>query len=59
MGILSIVSFGVMGTSGFLTPYQIDQPYSIYSIDVYKRQILSCTQDNIIDKLSYSMRIEI
>lgn len=32
MGILSIVSFGVMGTSGFLTPYQIDQPYSIYSM---------------------------
>lgn len=30
MGILSIISFGIMGTSGFLTPYQIDQPYSIY-----------------------------
>lgn len=30
MGILSIISLGIMGTSGFLTPYQIDQPYSIY-----------------------------
>lgn len=30
MGILSMISLGMMGTSGFLTPYQIDQPYSIY-----------------------------
>lgn len=30
MGILSGISLGIMGTSGFLTPYQIDQPYSIY-----------------------------
>lgn len=32
MGILSLVSLGVMGISGFSTPYQIDQPYSIYAI---------------------------
>lgn len=30
VGILSLVSFAVMGTSGFFTPYQIDDPYSIY-----------------------------
>lgn len=30
MGILSIISFSIMGASGFLTSYQIDQPYSIY-----------------------------
>lgn len=29
-GILSFISFAVMGTSGFFTPYQIDDPYSIY-----------------------------
>ena len=29
-GILSLISFSVMGTSGFFTPYQIDDPYSIY-----------------------------
>lgn len=28
--ILSFISFAVMGTSGFFTPYQIDDPYSIY-----------------------------
>ena len=32
VGILTLLSFGVMGTSGFSTPYQIDQPYSIYSM---------------------------
>ena len=30
VGILSFSSFAVMGTSGFFTPYQIDDPYSIY-----------------------------
>lgn len=28
--ILSFIAFYVMGTSGFFTPYQIDDPYSIY-----------------------------
>lgn len=30
VGILSFISFAVMGSSGFFTPYQIDDPYSIY-----------------------------
>ncbi len=30
VGILTLLSFGIMGTSGFQTPYQIEQPYSIY-----------------------------
>lgn len=30
VGILPLISFAVMGTSGFFTPYQIDDPYSIY-----------------------------
>ena len=29
-GLLSLISFAVMGTSGFITPYQISDPYSIY-----------------------------
>lgn len=32
IGLLSLISFGVMGVSGFHTPYQMDQPYSIYSM---------------------------
>lgn len=30
VGVLSLISFAVTGTSGFFTPYQIDDPYSIY-----------------------------
>ena len=30
VGVLSLISFAVMGTRGFFTPYQIDDPYSIY-----------------------------
>lgn len=30
MGILSLISFGIMGTSGFSTPVQIWESYSIY-----------------------------
>lgn len=29
-GVLTLISFAVMGTSGFSTPYQMDDPYSIY-----------------------------
>ncbi|MDE7186980.1 MAG: ABC transporter permease, partial [Lachnospiraceae bacterium] len=32
MGIMLVLSLGVMGLSGFSTPYQIDQPYSIYAM---------------------------
>lgn len=32
MVILSLVTFGIMGVSGFDTPYQINFPYSIYSM---------------------------
>lgn len=44
MGILSIISFGIMGTSGFMTPYQIDQPYSIYVMTYgqYYLLLLAC-----------------
>lgn len=44
MGVLSLISLGVMGTSGFFTSYQIDQPYSIYSMTYgeYYLLILAC-----------------
>jgi len=44
IGMLSLISFGVMGVSGFNTPYQIDQPYSIYSMTYgqYYLLILLC-----------------
>lgn len=32
VGILSLICFTVMGVSGFSTPYQMEQPYSIYSM---------------------------
>ena len=36
VSILSLIAFSVMGTSGFFTPYQIDDPYSIYICDVWR-----------------------
>lgn len=30
IGILSLISFGIMGVGGFDTPYQIAEPYSVY-----------------------------
>lgn len=40
VGILSFISFAVMGTSGFFTPYQIDDPYSIYVMTYGKYYLL-------------------
>jgi len=44
IGILSLISFGIMGVSGFHTPYQIFQPYSIYAMTYgqYYLLILLC-----------------
>ena len=30
MGVMTLIAFGIMGISGFSTPYQISDPYSIY-----------------------------
>lgn len=42
--ILSFISFAVMGVSGFMTPYQMEQPYSIYPMTYgqYYLMILIC-----------------
>ena len=44
VAILSLIAFSVMGTSGFFTPYQMDDPYSIYIITYgeYYLLILAC-----------------
>ena len=43
MGVLSILSFSIMGTSGFSDTLQIDQPYSIYVMTYeYYLLILVC-----------------
>ncbi len=40
IGILSLISFGLMGVSGFDTPCQIDDPYIMYTITKGQRYLL-------------------
>lgn len=44
ISLLNLISFGIMGISGFQTPYQIEQPYSIYTMTYgqYYLLILVC-----------------
>lgn len=44
VGILSLISFTIMGVSGFSTPYQMEMPYSIYSMTygTYYLLVLVC-----------------
>lgn len=44
VGMLSLICFTVMGVSGFSTPYQMEQPYSIYPMTYgqYYVLILAC-----------------
>lgn len=55
MGILSLVSFGVMGISGFSTPYQIDQPYSIYAMTYGQYYLLTVLCGYIASLLAASL----
>jgi len=55
MGILSLVSLGVMGISGFSTPYQIDQPYSIYNMTFGEYYLLTVLCGYIASLLSASV----
>lgn len=59
IGTLSLVSFGVMGISGFHTPYQIDQPYSIYAMTYgqYYLIILVCGYISSLFSASVTMLI--
>ncbi len=40
IGILSLISFGLMGVSGFDTPCQIDDPYIMYTMTKGQRYLL-------------------
>ena len=55
MGVLPILSFSIMGTSGFLTPYQIDQPYSIYVMTYGEYYLLILVCGYIVSLLSASI----
>lgn len=55
MGILSLVSLGVMGSSGFSTPYQIDQPYSIYAMTFGQYYLLTVLCGYIASLLAASV----
>ena len=55
MGILSLVSLGVMGISGFSTPYQIDQPYSIYAMTFGEYYLLTVLCGYIASLLAASV----
>lgn len=55
MGILSLVSLGVMGISGFSTPYQIDQPYSIYAMTFGQYYLLTVLCGYIASLLAASV----
>lgn len=55
MGILSMASLGVMGISGFSTPYQIDEPYSIYAMTFGQYYLLAVLCGYIASLLAASV----
>ncbi|MBR1740518.1 MAG: ABC transporter permease [Lachnospiraceae bacterium] len=55
IGILSLISFGIIGWSGFNTPYQITAPYSFYVITQGQRYFLTMVCGYIASLLSASV----
>lgn len=55
MGILDLIAFGVMGTSGFFTPYQISEPYCIYSMTYGEYHLLMLLMGYIASLFSVSL----
>ena len=57
VSILSLIAFSVMGTSGFFTPYQIDDPYSIYILTFGEYYLLIFGEwlccSNVLHGISY------
>lgn len=51
-GILSLISFGIMGASGFNTPYQLVNPYSMYVMTQGQRYLLVLVSGYIASLLS-------
>ena len=54
-GIMSLISFGIMGASGFHTPYQIEDPYSVYVMTQGQRYLLIVVCGYIASLLSASV----
>lgn len=55
MGLLDSIAFGVMGTSGFFTPYQISDPYCIYSMTYGEYHLLMLLMGYIASLFSVSL----
>lgn len=55
IGILSLISFGIMGVSGFDTPYQFAAPYSFYVITQGQHYLLVVVCGYIASLLSASV----
>lgn len=55
MGILDLIAFGIMGTSGFFTPYQISEPYCIYSMTYGEYHLLMLLMGYIASLFSVSL----
>lgn len=55
IGIMSLISFGILGWSGFHTPYQITAPYSFYVITQGRRYFLTMICGYIASLLSASV----
>ena len=55
MALLSVISYTVMGVSGFSSPYQLDQPYSIYNITFGEEYLILLLSGYIASLLSASV----
>ena len=55
MALLSVISYTVMGVSGFSTPYQVDQPYSIYNITFGEEYLILLLSGYVASLLSASV----
>ena len=54
-GLLSLISFGILGGSGFDTPYQMEDPYSMYAVTQGQYYLLVVVSGYIASLLSASV----
>lgn len=55
VAILSLISFGIMGVSGFDTPYRIEEPYNMYAVTQGQYYLLIVVCGYIASLLSASV----
>lgn len=55
VGIMTLISFGIMGTSGFHMPYQFEDPDSVYAMTQGQRYLLIVVCGYIASLLSASV----